>query len=231
MARRRKKSSLGICVYCGSEVLLTEDHIPPKGLYPESVWSSLLKIPSCVKCNGGASKDDEYLRTVIGLSAKGERDEILKPVSDATVRALARPEAAGFRRSIVKGIRETFISSPAGILVPALVGNVDLSRLDRVAARIIKGLFFTERGMRLPSDYSVVNYSSEGLRQVPMAVGRQLQTLIEALLAREPKHIGGPQFLYWSDYNPDDPNQSTWLLVIHRHHFFIGWTVKKGGAI
>ena len=46
-----------------------------------------IKIPSCIKCNGGASKDDEYLRTMIGLSVKGERDEILKPLSDATARA------------------------------------------------------------------------------------------------------------------------------------------------
>lgn len=224
MAKHRKNSKLGECVYCGREALLTDDHIPPRTLYPESIWSRLLKIPSCFKCNNGASKDDEYLRTIIGLSAKGERDEILKPISDAAARALVRPEAAGFRQSIVKDIKEAFISGPAGILVPALVGTVDLLRFDRVISRIIKGLFYTERGVRLPSTYLVVSYSMAGLTRVPTAVGRPFRAIIELLMAREPKYVGGPQFVFWSDYDSSDANQSTWLLVIHRHHFFIGWT-------
>jgi hypothetical protein len=202
------------------------DHIPPKTLFPQSLWGKLLKVPSCVPCNGGSSKDDEYLRTMIGLSAKGERDEILQPISDAAARALARPQAARFRRSILETVRETFAPGPASILVPVLVGNVDLGRFDRVAARIIKGVFWAERGSRLPSDYDVIVYSTEGLRQLPQSVGLQLKSIVDTLLAREPRHVGGPQFLYWSDYNPLDPNQSTWLLVVHRQHFFIGWTVK-----
>lgn len=107
---------------------------------------------------------------MIGLSAKGERDEILRPVSDAAARALARPEAAGFRQSIVRDIKETFIPGPAGIFVPALVGNVDLPRFDRVISRIIKGIFYTERGVRLSLTYSVVSYSMAGLTRVPTAV-------------------------------------------------------------
>lgn len=213
-------------MYCGREAILTEDHIPPKALYSSVLWSQLLKIPSCLECNGGASKDDEYLRTIIGLSAKGERDEILKPVSDAAVRSLVRPEATGFRASILNGITETFVSGPEGIFRPALVGNVDLERFDRVVARIIKGVFFFERGFPLPAYYRVVNYSTAGLKKVPLKVGLQLKALIEGVIVGEPKHIGGPQFVYWSHYNPDDLNQSTWILVLHRHHFFIGWTVK-----
>jgi len=95
---------------------------------------------------------------------------------------------------------------------------------------IIKAVFWAERGSRLPSDYSVITYSTEGLRQLPQSVGLPLKAIVDTLLAREPRHIGGPQFLYWSDYNPLDPNQSTWLLVIHRHHCFIGWTVKAPAA-
>lgn len=114
-------------MYCGREALLTEDHIPPKALYPSVLWSQLLKIPSCLECNGGASKDDEYLRTIIGLSAKGERDEILKPVSDAAVRSLVRPEATGFRASILNGITEMFVSGPEGIFRVLLLASLPLA--------------------------------------------------------------------------------------------------------
>jgi hypothetical protein len=88
LAKSSKKQKTGICVYCGEDGLLTMDHIPPKGLYPQPLWSSLLKIPSCIKCNGGASKDDDYLRTMIGLSAKGKGEELLKPLVDAAMRRL-----------------------------------------------------------------------------------------------------------------------------------------------
>ena len=226
-----KKRRPGVCVYCGEDALLTDDHIPPKTLYPPELRSKLLLVSSCARCNNGASKDDEYLRTMIALSAKGQGDENLKTVSDATVRALIRPQAAGFQKSIVSGIQETFVPGPAGTFKPALVGNVDLERFDRVVARIIRGIFSFERGVRLASEYAVVNYSLEGLRRVPIEVGRQLQVMIEPIIAREPKHIGGPQFIYWSDYNPEDPNVSMWIMVIHRHHFFIGWTVKAADAM
>lgn len=225
MSRTRKGSRKGSCAYCGREAELTDDHIPPKSLFPKSLWGRLLKIPSCNECNGGASKDDEYLRTMVGLSAKGERDEILQPLSDATVRALARPEAERFAKSILRTVRGTFVPTPSGIIVPAFFGTVDLDRLDLVTARIIKGIFYTERGLRLSSDYRVVTYSMEGLKCVPKSVGQQLKAIIDALIVREPKLIGGTQFLHWSDYNPDDYNQSMWLLIVHRHHFFIGWTV------
>ena len=227
LSRPRKKSKKGRCVYCGDEAVLTADHIPPKSLFPKSVWPNLLKIPSCGTCNGGASKDDEYLRTMIGLSAKGDCDDILKPIADATARALARPQAARFRNTILENVHETFVPNSSGILVPALIGTVDLGRFDRVTARIIKGIFYAQRGKPLPSEYHVVSYSTEGLRKLPMSVGQQLRAIIVALLEREPKYIGGPQFVYWSDYNTEDQNQSTWLLVIHRYHFFIGWTVKS----
>lgn len=225
--KHRKKEKLGLCVYCGWEGIVTKDHIPPKALYPKSAHSSLLKISSCPTCNNGASKDDEYLRTMIALSTKGERTASLDTLSAAAVRSLVRPEAVHFRESMLRDLRETFTPGPAGVLVPVLLGNVDLTRFDKVIARIIKGIFFAERGTRLPSDHKVVSYSTAGLTRIPVAVGRQLQALVEPLLARDPKSIGGLEFIYWSDYNPADMNQSSWILLIHRYHSFIGWTVRR----
>jgi hypothetical protein len=164
---------------------------------------------------------------MIALSAKGERNPSLDALSAATIRSLVRPEATRFRESIMREVRETFIPGPAGVLVPAFLGNVDLARFDRVIARIVKGIFFAERGTRVSSDYKVVSYSTAGLTRIPITVGRQLQGYIEPLMTRDPKHIGGPEFVYWSDYDPADVNQSFWILVIHRHHFFIGWTVRR----
>jgi len=217
----------GFCVYCGKPGVLTIDHIPPKSLFPKEAHGYLLKVPSCDGCNRGASKDDEYLRTMIALSGKGERTKSLDVLSAAAIRSFARPEAAGFRESILRGVREEFVPGPAGLYIQAFFGDADLSRFDRVIARIVKGIFFSERGAPLRSDYKIVSYSMAGLTKMPAKVGLQLQALIEALIAGAPKQIAGPEFMYWSDYNSTDINQSLWMIVIHQHHFFIGWTVKR----
>src|SRR5713101_6228604 len=60
VAARKKK--LGNCVYGGS-LAVDEDHVPPKNLFPKDQRHGLVKVPSCRRCNGGASQDDEYFRS------------------------------------------------------------------------------------------------------------------------------------------------------------------------
>jgi hypothetical protein len=168
---------------------------------------------------------------MIALSAKGGETESLAELRLATIRSFQRPEAARFVQMILHDVTETLVPNTAGLLVPASVGNVDLRRFDRVITRIIKGLFFKERGLPLPTNYRVTSYSTVGLTKLPAAAGRKLQSLIEKLLISDPKHIGNTDFLYWGDFVWDDPNASAWLILIHRQHSFIGWTVKEDAGI
>lgn len=195
---KRKKPRVGSCAYCGREGPITDDHIPPKGLFPVTLQKSLLKIPSCSVCNNGCSKDDEYLRTIIALSANSHRDEALDQVSSTTVRSLARPEASRFREAIMTGLQETFIQNECGVFVPATLGSVDLTRLDRAITRIIKGLFYAENGCRLPDNYRVVNYAGAGLTQVPKAIALPVMEKVSAAMETPMKFVGGPQFAFWS---------------------------------
>ena len=38
---RHRTSKPSVCAYCGQEAVLTVDHIPPKALYPKSLWPLL----------------------------------------------------------------------------------------------------------------------------------------------------------------------------------------------
>ena len=230
LAKRGKKEKIGICVYCGEVRELTEDHIPPKALFPPELHKNLLRVASCVCCNTGASKDDEYLRTVIALSAKSERGPALKVISDAAIRSLKRPEAAGFRNSIVNGLQETFVKNSEGIIVPATFGNVDLVRFDSVIKRIIKALFAFERGMRLPSGYKVLSYSTEGLTTMDKASGEKLAEQIKRTTATDVKAIGGQQFRYCSVYSEPDTHCSFWVIAIYGFHYFIGSTSMRSSG-
>jgi hypothetical protein len=163
---------------------------------------------------------------MVALSAKSHGDESLDEVSASTVRSLARPEAARFRNSILTALQETFVKNEGGVFVPATLGNVDLTRLDRVIQRVIRGLFYVEKGARVPDDYEVVNYSTAGLTRVPKATALPIAANVTAAMAMPMKLVGGPQFAFWSLYDTADVKQSFWVIAIYRAHSFIGWTVR-----
>jgi 5-methylcytosine-specific restriction endonuclease McrA len=73
MSEAKQKS----CAYCHATDDLTDDHIPPQNLFPKPRPSNLnlITVPACRKCNGSASKDDEYFRYCLCMCEKVGRDE------------------------------------------------------------------------------------------------------------------------------------------------------------
>ena len=55
------------CVYCGGTDDLTDDHVPPKTIFPKPRPSGLITVRSCKKCNCGSSRDDEHFRMMLCL--------------------------------------------------------------------------------------------------------------------------------------------------------------------
>jgi hypothetical protein len=50
------------CAYCGSTSELTDDHIPPKNLFPKPRPENIITVKACKICVKDTSKDDEYFR-------------------------------------------------------------------------------------------------------------------------------------------------------------------------
>lgn len=214
------------CVYCGGTEALTYDHVPPKCLFARPRPNNLITVRSCAKCNIGASDDDEYFRLMLSLElGTGEHDDVKKNLP-AVLRSLGKPNKLPFARSILSTLRMVELKTPSGIyLGRELAYDVDLTRLDRVVARTIRGLFFREAQRRIPEDYSVVCYSESGLRDLPAEVIEELQrTIISPLRSRAPKTIGNLVFSYWVQFVEDDPNVSAWLLEFYQRIRFLGST-------
>lgn len=75
---------LANCVYCGNQVE-DRDHVPPKIFLNEPYPESLDVLNSCRKCNGGHSKDEEYVACAIEIAKQGtlEIDRLRKKISSA----------------------------------------------------------------------------------------------------------------------------------------------------
>ncbi len=124
-------------------------------------------MPCCEECREGWSKDDEYFCHMIvnGASAiadeKGEytdspSGEALKQLEQKMLGALARPEGKGYLNRLASEMFDLTATTPEGIHLPHLSGfNPNHDRLNRVAERITRGLFFHEKKCPVPQDYRV----------------------------------------------------------------------------
>lgn len=132
-----------MCVYCGRVGRITDYHIPPKSLFRPPNPPDLITVPSCLKCNNRAAKDEEYFRTMVALWMDVyDHPDIRYRVLSKVHCSLARTEQIGFARSIAKNLRSVVLPTWSSQPIATGTYHVDLSRLDRVVIRITKGQFY-----------------------------------------------------------------------------------------
>ena len=222
----------GECVYCGALGQLTDDHIPPEGLCGKPRPSDLVKVPSCLRCNGGASKDDEYFRTVMVMKAGASSHPEAMTIRPAVFRALEKARKAGFARHIIRSSRPVSLRTPAGLYVGrGFALDVDLARLDRVVSRITKALFWHHHNkQRLPDDFEVPVYSEDGLRDMRPADMTRIQRQILAPVLRQPVHLIGRDVLrYWYSEAPDREQVTAWIYEFYGDVRFLALTLPRQG--
>ena len=198
----RKKGPHRTCVYCESQRELTRDHVPPKNLFAKPLPPGLVTVPCCRKCNTSASKDDEYFRFIILREDAGDHPEARK-VFPIIVKSLQRSQAMGFTNLLRRNIFDIDVYLPDGSYIERRGGyRVNVPRLNRVASRIVKGLFWKEFGARLPDNYKPKSWKDSDLAFTK-----------KELMAQEPhKIIGNNVFEYWVQTVPGDKYTTAWVL-------------------
>jgi hypothetical protein len=226
---KRRKAKIGQCVYCGKTGPLTKDHIPPKNLFAEPRPGNLITVPSCIECNRNLSKDDEYFQQKLVLRHDVYDHPDVQRILPTFWRGMRRANNIGFRTALLQNIRRVDVVSPGGIYLGARKGyNVELDRLNRVAVRITKGLFFHVKGFRLPDTYEVHAYSDEDLqKQSQDALTNLKDAVIRPLTSASPITIGSGVFAYRFLCTTEDPNSTAWLLLFYERVAFLCLTFPK----
>jgi hypothetical protein len=228
--RVRAKRKSGTCTYCGNHALLTDDHVPPECLF-EKPRPQLVTVPSCDKCNRGASKDDEYFKYAITMSDQGGDNPKAASRRAGVIRSLTRDEAAGFRRQVFSSLISVELKSPAGLILGSrLAFDVDLKRLFRVIQRIVKGLYFHESGRSivLPPSTNIVVYNDHILQGLPPQELEKLGSRVISPLARiAPVVIEPNTFHYRFQFITEVPDCSAWALTFYKSVTFLVGTAPK----
>ena len=211
-------------MYCGATAELTDDHIPPRNLFPPPRPSTLITVRSCPRHNLDSSLDDEYFRVMLTLRADVSRNPAVQQVRSAVLRSLDRPTKHRFRDAFHGSFKRVLLYGPDGRpVVDQQTYSVSLDRLCWVVARTTAGLFSREIGRRLPTDQYLVGANLttevEFERNPVLEWGRQ------KLLAASEVVIAPGVYRYRYATLQFDPNCTVWWHTFYETVDFIAATM------
>lgn len=166
--------------------------------------------------------DDEYFRLNLSIRHSAKRP-LSKSVADAALRGLGRDQHTRFRKTFFQGVREVDVKTPSGISIErGGTYHVDLARLDKVAMRIVRGLYFHHYHKPLPAWCEVDVWCVDDFGGADPSV---IQTIIR-LQQKPPTEIGDGVFKYWHSLaDGGDSYSSAWLLLFYESTAFFGVTI------
>lgn len=220
-----------VCVYCGLEEPdncdRTRDHVPPRNLFPEPRPSDLITVSCCRQCNSSASADDEYFRLVLTSRIDTSDHPEAEKVRSGIFRSLQRPEATGFTDLIRKIMIDVDVHTPSGIYLGKGAGiKISHKRLNRVAERIVRGLYWHTFGVRLPSDWTAMCQSDAILTVDNNDMQDQIAEVFGPMLEQPPARIiGNHVFEYWYQVAEDCDYSTVWFLRFYGSMDFICGTI------
>ena len=136
----RPRQLTGRCIYCGRPGE-TKEHVPPRALLDKPYPDAPPVVAACQQCNGGYSKDEEYVACVL----------------EAVVCGSARP--GDQRRDSVRNalrhspkLQHLIDSAQEATLFGPPVWRPDKARLDRVFAKIARGHIAFHTGWHIQYD-------------------------------------------------------------------------------
>ena len=181
-----------LCYMCDS-VATSEEHAPPKCLFPVSKDSlngidlrvNLIKVPSCEQHNTTRSKDDEYLMYVLPQSL-GSNDEGKALHRTKVTRAIARrPKLAN---SMSTGAKEVIIhDTENNQWFKTYAIPIDVRRINSVLEMNARAIYYHHYGKKFDGKVSVfrnflVSLEDPGLN----ALSEHLFNIAKALFLSEP---------------------------------------------
>lgn len=219
---------LGECIYCGRIDNLTKDHIPPKNLFAKPRPNNLITVPSCDSCNRSFRLDDDYFWMIMHTRMETGGHAELTKTKAKFVASLNRRESARYKRAILNSMFSAELVTKSGLYVgTAPAFRVKGARLNRVAGRIVKGLFYHEKGFRLPDTCEAVAFADPlTMNSDPEVINR----IVSYMLTKPEKVIGDNVFSYRYYFDEEEAYTSAWLMIFFESMLFYGSTSLKEEA-
>ncbi len=216
---KKKRNKVGVCSICGREKELTREHIPPKGIFLKPRPQNTITVFSCKRCNHDTKLDDEYFRFWVTAGAH----------PDSKLSAVWKNKVVGssFKRSpaILKRFQndhKKLLVHHASIPLKTYENEnvpehllhrcymVEAERINRVARKIVKGLYFHHFSKPLPQEVELT-VSDEPIH---------IDILLNIIKARKGMAGGEDgEFIYWFEFDDEEPFFSRWVLFFYLQNY------------
>jgi hypothetical protein len=201
-----------VCAYCGTTPSPTRDHIPPKGIFSHPRPDDLITVPSCVRCNQGASAHDERFRAYLSLHV-GIDTPSTTQLWKSALRGIRRNRK--LRQRLLDKLERIWLATPSGVTYGhAYQGPWDSEAHDATIERMIRGLYF-HHYRKVLGDRVLVK--AHWFRELS-------PDLLEVTADCEQRSVGGGQFVYRFGRASDATLHSIWLFEFHKRHWAGGQT-------
>jgi hypothetical protein len=168
-------------------------------------------VPACLTCNQGGSAADEVVKIMIGLST-GELRKDQPLVLASMRRTLAGNKKLG--RTVARSARRTFHPLNGHILQPAVAVHFDGKAYQEVIARIVKALYWVEKGSALGQAAKVHVEIFDQIQEPERRAS--IQILMDTI---NPRHLNESSFIYKVAF--DESGGSVWGLMFFGAHMAI----------
>jgi hypothetical protein len=204
-----------LCAICGHEKAKTVDHIIPRGIFANPRPDNMITVPSCSKCNHGASTQEEAFRVYLSLHVGIDTPETKALWDNHALKTLKHNKK--LIRKILKNSRMVHVQTPSGIIYDRrLAGLWDSDAHDMVIERMIGGLYYHHYNASLGRK---VTCRVQWLRQLN-------EELLKALEDFSQNTVGSGQLVYRYGRAVEDPLYSTWLFQFYGRHWASGYTER-----
>lgn len=220
-----KKERKGICAFCGSLTIVTDDHVPPRNIFPPPQPNDVefVTVPGCKKCNQGSSADDEQFKVYITLKSgvNGAASLKLHQSTKRTIRSNRK-----IRKEIFENSTPFYLpSGDSSTFETQYIHKFDPRPIRRVARKIIKGLYFKHFGECIDEKAEVSVYLSEDIKYH--------QIMIIEDLARdtgkfgEHHTVGKNREFHYAFAETEVKYGTSWVLIFNDQCAIVGLTIPK----
>lgn len=231
--RRRQRSGCGWCGYCGRFDTVTIDEVPPRCLFASAVPRDIIEVPACDRCHDRqTSRDDEHFKLKLAIHVGAEHNPTARALWPSLIRSVTKPEAPGWAGYVFRTLRKRSVHSPAGLYLGTYpTYELDVRRLERVAERIMRGLYYKWSGNPVPWIHDAHVFASERLRLLPKETHDGLGLMLRLVTQAPAVTIGDRVFSYYLRPFPDDPAGMIVAFIFYEKAIaFLGWVCQREGG-
>lgn len=178
------------CYLCYGSENMTDDHIPPKGFFPEPRPADLITVRCCLACNMSYQLDDEAFRvwaaSLMGRSPAGDWIWQQKVVGSSFARS---PK---LKANVVKHLSKLPVQTPGGVIQMYGI-SIPIPRANRFLIRLAKGMlakFSPEK-----------DYSSQKFEVTQLDLKQDNITYLSKMAMYD--HRGDRVFRFWRAVAPE----------------------------